>query len=168
MGACSASQAEGVTVMSQSAFASSAAKNRSTQRVLPQQCSNVSGQPPNFSPSSPMTPSRVPSGVALEVGDHVVDLAEWNAVTETLLGTEDGQQGSLVLGDIGSPQGVLRHRCRPEVGVVENRPAVARPGNGHGQVGLPDTLREPGPGWADADQPLDLVRHPPQLADPIA
>ena len=56
--------ADGVIVVSQSRFASSAVKKRSTQPVGPQQCSNVVGQPPNFSPSSPIVPTRSPASVA--------------------------------------------------------------------------------------------------------
>ena len=54
----------GVTVVNQSSLPSSATKNRSTQRRSPQQCSYVVGQAPNFSPSSPIMPTRLPSSVA--------------------------------------------------------------------------------------------------------
>jgi hypothetical protein len=64
IGGWSANQAEGVTVLSQEAFVSRAVKNRSTQRPAPQQCSQVVGQAPNFSPSSPIIPIRSPASVA--------------------------------------------------------------------------------------------------------
>ena len=55
---------DGVTIVSQPALDSRASKNRSTQRPWPQQCSYVVGQAPNFSPSSPIMPTRLPSSVA--------------------------------------------------------------------------------------------------------
>ena len=58
------SSRDGGIVVSQSALASRASKNRSTQRPAPQQCSQVVGQAPNFSPSSPIVPSRSPASVA--------------------------------------------------------------------------------------------------------
>ena len=64
IGGFRSSQSDGVVVVSQPAFASSASKNRSTQRLVPQQCSHVVGHDPNFSPSSPIIPTRSPASVA--------------------------------------------------------------------------------------------------------
>ena len=125
-GRCPASQSDGVTVAI-AGSASSAAKKRSTQPSAPQQCSNVSGQAPNFSPSSPMQASRSPlrGRVRDEVTDHLLDPAERDAVAEPPVRAEDRQEAALVLGRVRAPQVVVVERRRPEVGIVEDRPAVA-------------------------------------------
>ena len=95
------------TVVSQSAFSSSASKNRSTQRPSPQQCSNVVGQAPNFSPSSPIMPDAVAGlgRVVAQVADHVLDGPERDPVAQALLRAEHRQQLALVLGRVRRPTG---------------------------------------------------------------
>ena len=63
---------------------------------------------------------------------------------------------------------VLGDRRGPEMGVVEDRPVVARGDQRRRQVGLPDALGEPRATRSPAERRLELVRHPDQLADPIA
>jgi hypothetical protein len=113
-------------------------------------------------------PRPIVRGVRLQVCDDVVDVAERDSVAQPLLRPEDRQQRALVLGHVRAPQGLFGHRCRPEVGVVQDRPAIPGAGDGHRQVRLPDALGEPGPGRTDANEPLDLVGHAPQLAHTIA
>src|SRR5664280_2438249 len=139
IGGFRSSQSDGVVVVSQAAFASSASKNRSTQRLPPQQCSQVVGHVPERDP-----------------------------VAEALLGPEDGQDAALVVGRVRAPELFLRDRGRPEVVVVQDRPAVAALDQRSGQVRLPDPLREPGAAGPAAGDPLDLVGHLAQLANPVA
>ncbi len=112
-------------------------------------------------------PRAVLAGMLPEIADHVVDLAERDPVAEALLGPEDRQEPALVIGRVGAPQAGFRDRGRPEVGIVEDRPAVARPGQGAWQVGLPDPLRQPCPTGPDSGDPLELIGHPLELANPV-
>ena len=163
---------EGVTVVSQSAFASSASKNRSTQRPRPSSAPRSSATPPNFSPSSPIVPRRVAvlGRVLAEVLDDVVDLA----------GTGSGSGGparsrrraggwpwsSVVY---GAPEGLLGDGGGTEMRVVEDRPRVAGRGERRRQVRLPDPLREPGAASAGARtcaSSSSAIRC--ELADPVA
>ena len=70
-------------------------------------------------------PLAVLGGVLAQVADDVVDLAERDPVAKALLGPEDAQQVTLVLGRVRAPQVVLGDRGGPEVRVVEDRPVVA-------------------------------------------
>src|SRR5439155_1374571 len=65
------------------------------------------------------------------------------------------------------PQCFLRDRGGPEVGVVEDRPAIAAVDEGGRQVGLPDPLGQPGALRSDAELALELVGHAAALGDPV-
>ena len=106
--------------------------------------------------------------MSAEVLDDVVDLAKRDPIAETPLGPENGEQRALILGDVCAPERLLRDRRGPEVSIVEDRPAVARARDRHRQVRLPDPLREPGARRPPSDEPLDLVRHPDELAVSVA
>src|SRR4029078_5285562 len=67
-------------------------------------------------------PLAVLGGVVAEDVYNVVDVGKGDAVAESLLGPEDGQDLALVVGRVRAPEVVLGDRRRPEVGVVEDRP----------------------------------------------
>ena len=77
-------------------------------------------------------------------------------------------EAALVVGREGAPHASSSHTGRAEVGVVEDRPAVAGVGEGGRQVRLPDALGQPGAGRPPPEGPLDAIGHAPQLGDPIA
>ena len=106
-------------------------------------------------------------GVRLEVADDVLDPPERDPVAQLPVRPEDGQEAALVLGGVRPPQRVVVERGRPEVGVVEDRPAVAGVDDRGRQVRLPDPLGQPGAGRPTPADPLDLVGHPAQLVDPV-
>ena len=106
-------------------------------------------------------------GVVAEVADDVLDVPERDPVAQALLGPEDRQQPALVLGRVGAPQVRLGDRGRPEVLVVEDRPAVARADQRRRQVRLPDALGQPRPERTPAGDPLDHLGHPRELVDPV-
>ena len=68
----------------------------------------------------------------------------------------------------GPQSAFLGDRRGPEVGVVEDRPAVAGRDERRRQVRLPDPLGEPGAARPAAEHALELVGHPDELADPVA
>ena len=159
-GGARSSQADGVVVVSQSAFASSASKNRSTQRRSPQQCSQVVGHAPNFSPSSPIIPTRVAvlGGVLAQVVD---DLARRR-------GTGSGSGGparsrtragawpwsSVVYGPQRSSSGIAAARKWASSRIVQR---VAGGDERGRQVRFPDALGEPGAARPPPEQRLQLV-----------
>ena len=128
------------------------------------------GHEPNFSPSSPIVPIRSPvvGGVLAEVVDDLLDVAERDPIAEALLRAEDPQELALVVGRVGAPVVLLADGCRPEVGVVEDRPVVAAGDQRGRQVRLPDPFGEPRPARPAAEQALQLRAHPLQLPDPVA
>ena len=65
-------------------------------------------------------------GVLPEVLDDLVDLMERDQVSETLLRPEDRQQAALVVRGVRAPNRVLGDRGGTEVGIVEDRPGIAR------------------------------------------
>ena len=105
-GGWSASHADGVTVVSQSAFASSASKNRSTQRPSPQQCCPRRRPRPELLAvvAHHPDPRAVLGRVLAQVVDDLLDVAERDPVAEPLLGPEDRQEPALVLGACTGPQ----------------------------------------------------------------
>ena len=103
-----------------------------------------------------------------EVADDVVDLRERDPVAEALLGAEDRQNLALIVGRVRAPERLLRDRGGAEVSVVQDRPLVAGRDERRRQVGLPDPLGEPGTARPAAEHALELVRHPDELADPVA
>jgi hypothetical protein len=105
--------------------------------------------------------------VLLEIVDDVVDLRERDPVAEPLLGAEDRQHASLVVGRVRAPERLLGDRRCPEVGVIEDRPVVAGGRERRRQVRLPDAFRQPRPARPPAEQRLELVGHPDELADPV-
>ena len=170
IGGWSASQAEGVVVVSQSALASSASKNRSTQRSFapamlpgrrprPELLAVVAHHP---------DPLAIVGGVLAQVVDDLVHLAEGDPVAEPLLGPEDAQDVALVLGRVWAPEVLLGDGGRPEMRVIEDRPGIARGDQGGRQVGLPDALGEPRPVGPPPEDRLDLVGHPARLAEAVA
>jgi hypothetical protein len=64
--------------------------------------------------------------VVAEVGDHLVDLAERDAIAKALLGPEDGDEPTLVLRGVGAPEGLLGDGRGTEVRVIEDGPSIAR------------------------------------------
>ena len=93
---------------------------------------------------------------------------ERDPVAEALLGAEDRQDLALVVGRVRAPERLLGDGRRPEVGVVEDRPVVAGGDERRRQVRLPDALGEPRSARPRAEQRLELVGHPDELADPVA
>ena len=102
-----------------------------------------------------------------EIGDHLVDIAERDAIAEPLLRAEDRQQPALVVGRIRPPHRVLLDGGRPEVGIVDDRRGIAGRHQGRRQVGFPDTFGEPGGPGPVAHQCLDRLGHARQLLDPV-
>ena len=170
MGWWSRSHADGVVVVSQSAFASSASKNRSTQRPSPQQCSQVVGQAPNFSPSSPIIPTRSRSSVANERRYSMTSGTSRNGMRRrspcSVPNTPRSRPWSSVV--YGPHRSVFRDGRRAEVRVVEDGPAIAAGDEGRRQVRLPDALGEPGAGRPSAEEALEFVAHASKLPDPVA
>jgi hypothetical protein len=102
-----------------------------------------------------------------EVVDHRLDRAERDVIPQPLLRPVDRQDLALVVGRVRAPERLLGDRRRPEVGVVEDRPAVAAVDERRRQVRLPDSLRKPRAAGPDAELMLQLVGHPDELGDPI-
>ena len=113
-------------------------------------------------------PAAVLGGVVAQVADDVVDVTERDPVAQPLLGPEDAQEVALVLGGVRAPEVLLGDRRGPEVGVVEDRPAVAGRHERRRHVRLPDALGQPRSLRSTTEGALQLVGHAPQLADPVA
>ena len=113
-------------------------------------------------------PLAVLGRVIAQVADDVLDIAERDPVAEALFRAEDRHELSLVLGRIRPPQVLLADRGRAEVRVVEDRPVVTAGDERGRQVRLPDPLGQPGALGSAAEEGLELVAHPGQLADPVA
>ncbi len=112
-------------------------------------------------------PLALLGGMVPQVGDDVVHAAEGDPVAEALLGAEDREEVSLVVRRVGTPEALLGDGRRPEVVVVEDRPAVAGRDEGGREVRLPDPLREPRAPRPPPGDALQLVGHPRQLAQPV-
>ena len=142
-------------MVSQSRFASSAAKNRSTQPVSAPAVLERRRPAAELLAVVAHRPDALAGlgRVVAEVADDVVDLRERDPVAEALLGAEDRQDLALVVGRVRAPERLLGDRGGPEVGVVEDRPLVAGRDERRRQVGLPDPLGEPGAARAAAEQP---------------
>ena len=110
----------------------------------------------------------VVGGVLAQIVDHVVNVAERDAVAESLLRPEHRQQMALVFRRVGAPQVRLGDRGGPEMRVVENRPAVAGGDERRREVRLPDALRQPRAARTASGDLGHLGCHPRQLPDPIA
>ena len=113
-------------------------------------------------------PTAVVGGVVPQVGDDVVHAAEGDPVAEPLLGSEDGEELALVVRRVRTPHRVLGDRRGAEVGVVDDRALVAGTDERRGEIRLPDALGQPGGRRPAAEEPLDLVGHAGQLAEPVA
>ena len=99
-------------------------------------------------------------GVVAQVVDDLTDLAERDAVAQALLRAEDPQQVALVLGRVRAPEVLLGDRRGAEVGVVEDRPVVARrrPATSAGPVPRPARPATPraavGPNSRSSSSPI--------------
>ena len=71
-------------------------------------------------------PLSVLGGVFAQVADDFVDVPERDPVAKALLRPEDAHDPALVLGRVRPPEGFLGDGRGPEVGIVEDRPFVAR------------------------------------------
>ena len=159
-----------MTVVSQSRFASRAEKNRSTQRGLaPAMLERLRPAAELLAVVAhrPEAVARL-GGVVAQVADDVVDLAERDPVAEALLRAEDRQDLALVVGRVGTPERLLGDRGGAEVGVVEDRPAVAGGDRATSAGPAPRPARRARRRAAGAEPTLELVGHPDELADPVA
>ena len=120
------------------------------------------GQPPNFSPSSPI--SRCARGRPWRsCADSAIvssTVGPGHQVAKSLLAGEERQRGALVVCGPGAPLASRGHVGCPQVVVVHDRVGVAGTSHVRGESRLPDALREPGTARARAEKPLDAIRHP--------
>ena len=103
-----------------------------------------------------------------EMLDDLLDVAERNQVAQALLGAEDGQPPALVVGRVRGPVLFVGDGRRPEMGVIDDRPRIARIDERGRQRRLPDALRQPCARGTAACHPLQFVGHANQLGTPVA
>ena len=171
IGRCASSQADGVVVVSQSAFASSASKNRSTQRPLAPAV--LPGRRPRAELLAVVAhhpdPVAVLGRVVAQVVDDLLDVAERDPVAEPLLGAEDASGAGPGPRSCTAPTGPPRGSPPPGNGrrrgsSSRSRPRPARSAGPAPRRVRPATRR---PGRRPNSR-LELVAHPAQLADPVA
>ena len=106
-------------------------------------------------------------GVFAQILNHALNCAEGDAIAKPLLGAEDGERLPLVFGEVGAPECIFWDGGGAEVGVIEDRPAIAAIVQCRWEGWLPDALGEPRTLRRNANELLDALAHASQLRDAV-